>query len=206
MLPSPFRSTCGSYADAPVQMPAMTAGRFGNYWPFEGCHATLRGAELSIAGHFATSLSDRTSCCSFRNPFGPEVHARSPPPSGFMTWLVGLVRQIWKHKTLKGNLAKRFSLFFFRDDSADILTRWGLLTGGKTIFTWQVSMKICWISPTCDVKRLCGVFTRVLWENEQSTYLIVYIHVYTGACKQELIFVDWVAKNDDWCSAKSVQG
>lgn len=113
ILPSPFRSTCGSYADAPVQMPAMTAGRFGNYWPFEGCHATLRGAELSIAGHFATSLPDRTSCCSFRNPFGPEVHARSPPPSGFMTWLVGLVRQIWKHKTLRGNLAKRFSLFFF---------------------------------------------------------------------------------------------
>lgn len=70
--------------------------------------------------------------------------------------------QIWKHKTLKGNLVKRFSLFF-RDDSADIRTRWALLTGGKTIFTWQVSMKICWISPTCDVKRLCGVFTRVLW-------------------------------------------
>lgn len=42
-------------------------------------------------------------------------------------------------------------------------------------------------------------------ENEQSTYLIVGFF-YTGACKQELIFLDWVAKNDVWRSAISVQG
>lgn len=81
-----------------------------------------------------------------------------------------------------------------------ILIWWRLLTEGKTIFTWQVSVKICWISLTWDVKQLSGVFTRVLWGNGQLTYLIV--HTYT---KQELIFVDWVAKNE-WCSPISRQG
>lgn len=80
----------------------------GNYWPFEVATQRCEGRNWASRGHFATSLSNRTSCCSFRNPFGPEVRARSPPPlSGFVTWLVGLVANM-KTQNPEGESCKAF--------------------------------------------------------------------------------------------------